>query len=277
MALIGLAAHYDVVLLDESGHYNLRDGALAAGKPIATFKHLDAADLARVLAQATRDGARPLVATDGMFPTYGSIAPLADYVRLLAPHQGWLIVDESHSFGVLGATGRGAVEQHGVEGQRVVAGGSLGKAFAAYGGLAVGSADAVADLWKSPPARGAASGMASGAAMTAASLNWLRAHPQQLSKLRANVRYLKDGRRQIGLQTNTTDAPVATFARGNAAQMKALQQALWADGIFVIYSTYVGAGADGAIRIAAFADHEPADFEQLFSRLRHFMLNIPAN
>ena len=48
---------------------------------------------------------------------------------------------------------------------------------------------------------------------------------------------------------------------------KAIAGHLWADGIYVIYSTYIGAGPEGALRIAAFADHEIADFERLFSSL----------
>jgi len=271
VGMAGLASRFDVAILDESTHYNLRDGALAAGKPVQTFRHVDADDLARVLEREISAGNRPLVATDGMFPTFGTVPPLAEYARLLAPHAGWMLVDESHAFGVLGAGGRGAVEHHGVAGPLVVAGGSLGKAFGAYGGIAVGSTEAICDLWKSPASRGAASGMSSGAAMAAASMRFLRQHPERLATLRANARRLKTGLRQLGLAIVDSDGPVATFVHGTAATMQALQADLMVMGIYVIYSTYVGAGPEGAIRCAAFADHEPSDIDRLVEAISRLL------
>ncbi|MCZ8132602.1 MAG: aminotransferase class I/II-fold pyridoxal phosphate-dependent enzyme [Steroidobacteraceae bacterium] len=198
--------------------------------------------------------------------------PLAEYRPLLDPHGGWLLVDESHAFGVIGPTGRGAVEAHGVRGARVLAGGSLGKAFSAYGGLAVGPADAIARLWQTPAARGAASGMSAGAAMFAASLACPERDPGRLQRLRDNVHRLKAGLRGLGLDAGDTEAPVATFVDGTAKRMKKLQRQLFDEqAVFVIYSTYVGAGPHGALRIAAFADHEPADIDRLLHALRRHL------
>jgi 7-keto-8-aminopelargonate synthetase-like enzyme len=271
ITLPGLAAHYDVVVMDELSHFSLREGALIAGRPLHTFKHCDVADFARVLAEATTGGKRPLVATDGMFATFGAIAPLADYQRLLAAHDGWLVVDESHSFGVLGATGQGAVEQHGIAGPRTIAGGSLGKAFCAYGGFALGSQMAIDALMKASAARGAAGGMSAGAAMGAAALNFMRAHPERLVKLRNNVRILKSMLAGLGLPVTHSDAPASAFVLPTDEQMTSLCDALWGDGIYVIRSNYIGAGPYGAIRIAAFADHEPDDFERLHAVLKQFV------
>ena len=271
ISMAGLAARFDVAILDESAHYNLRDGALAAGKPVRTFRHLDTDDLARVLESTRAAGLRPLVATDGMFPTFGTVPALADYARLLAPQAGWMLVDESHSFGVLGANGRGATEHHDVVGPRVIAGGSLGKAFGSYGGIAIGSSEVIAELWKSPAARGAATGMTCGAAMAAASMRLLREHPERLARLRSNARHLKAGIRQLGLEVDDSDSPVATFVTGTAARMQALQAQLQAEGIYVMYSTYIGAGPEGALRCAAFADHEPQHIDRLLESLKRLL------
>lgn len=267
MAMTALAADYDVAVIDESGHYNLVEGARMAQRPVATFAHRDAADLARVLDRLGSEGKRPLVATDGMFATFGTSPPLAEYQRLIERHGGWLLVDESHAFGALGPTGQGACEMAGVSGERVLRGGSMAKAFCAYGGMTVGSADAIARLWQTPIARGAASGMSAGAAMTAASFAHVRANPGILERLRANGAALRGMLRGFGLAIEDSPSPVSAFVHGDAARMRAIQQALWAQGIFVIYSTYVGAGNEGALRIAAFADHEPEDFERLSAAL----------
>jgi 7-keto-8-aminopelargonate synthetase-like enzyme len=267
MAMTALADDYDVAVIDASGHYNLVEGARMAQRPVATFAHRDPADLARVLDRLACEGKRPLVATDGMFATFGTSPPLAEYQRLTDSHGGWLLVDESHSFGALGPTGQGACEMVGISGDRLLRGGSMAKAFCAYGGMTVGPAEAIARLWQTPIARGAASGMSAGAAMTAASLRHVRAHPGILERLRANSTRLRDMLRSCGLVVEENASPVAAFVHGDAAGMRAIQQALWAQGIFVIYSTYVGAGAEGALRIAAFADHEPDDFERLKAAL----------
>lgn len=263
IALAGLSDEYDVVLLDESAHWNLADGARAAEKPIKTFKHCDPEDLARVLSQVSKEAKRPLVGTDGMFATFGNSPPLDEYERLLERYGGWLIVDESHSFGSLGMRGRGACEHFGLKGDKVVAGGSMGKAFCAHGGLAVASAPVIEKLWESPGAKGAVSGTSMGAAMTAASLNYIRAHPERLQSLKQNAATLKQLLAGLGLRPVETASSVATFEHGKAHEMKFLQQALWEEGIFIIYSTYVGSGPEGALRIAAFADHRADDFERL--------------
>ena len=268
IALSGTSSQYDVIFLDEKVHYSLRDGAMATGKPIFEFKHLDAVDLAKVIKEKLHLGQRPLVATDGMFPTFGSIPPLGEYRSILDKYDGWLIVDESHSFGVIGPTGRGAVEQYGLCRDRVIAGGSLAKAFCAYGGIAIGPRKVIDELWKCPPARGATSGMSCGAAMSAASLEHVREHPEVLMKLRENCKRLKQGLQQLGISVEETDSPVATFVKGNATAMIELQQKLWENGIFVGYTTYIGAGPEGAIRCAVFADHEFEDIDRLIEVLK---------
>ena len=265
IALTGLGDCYDVLLLDELAHFALVDGARASGKPILTFRHCDAADLAEKLAAAAPLG-RPLVATDGMFATFGNSPPLGDYQRLLEPMGGWLVVDESHSFGALGLTGRGACEAESAAGARVVAGGSLGKAFCAQGGLAIGTAEVIDRLRMAPAARGASIGNPSGAAMAAAAMRLIRREPGRLDRLRSNAALLKTGLGGLGLAPRPSASPVATFVHGSASDMRALTDGLWADGIYVILSNYIGAGA-GAVRIAAFADHEPQDFERLMAAL----------
>jgi 7-keto-8-aminopelargonate synthetase-like enzyme len=185
-----------------------------------------------------------------------------------------LIVDESHSFGIIGPTGRGAVEQYGLPRQRVVAGGSMAKAFCAYGGVAVGPKRAIEAMWKSPAARGAASGMSCGAAMTAASMRYVEQHPEQLKKLRENTGRLKAGIRTMGIEIEDSDAPVVTFAKGSAAEMIRLQQQLFDEGILVFYSTYVGAGPNGVIRCAVFADHTPEDIDRLLATFSRNLLSI---
>lgn len=267
IALAGAAWHGDAIYLDSAAHYSLRDGALATGKPVRYFAHRDPADLERVLALTLKSGQRPVVATDGMFATYGSVAPLADYAHVIAPFKGWLVVDESHAFGTIGAKGRGAVEAAGLSREQVIAGGSMAKAFGAYGGIAIGSSEIIDCLWQTPVARGAALGMSAGAAMTSASLRYVRQHPELLARLRLNAHLLKEHLRALGLTIEANDGPLATFVHGQAVDMQRIQSSLFDAGIYITYSTYVGAGPQGALRIAALADHRQVDIERLVTVL----------
>ncbi|MDH0864723.1 pyridoxal phosphate-dependent aminotransferase family protein [Mitsuaria sp. GD03876] len=268
IAISGLATQCDAVFLDEHAHYSLRDAAMASGLPTHVFAHGDAQDLARVMARQIAPGARPLVATDGMFPTRGRIAPLNAYAALLAPHDGWLVVDESHAFGCVGRRGRGAVELADLPRDRVLAGGSMGKAIGAHGGLAIGSASLIEQLWRTPAARGAVLGCSAGAAMTAAGLRHVDAHPELLERLRHNVRAVRQGLRELGLRPEAHEGPLATFEHGRAADMARIQRSLMARGIFIAHSTYVGAGDEGVLRVAVFADHTEDDIHRLLDELR---------
>lgn len=272
IALAGVSADYDVAICDETAHFCIFDGARAAQKEIRTFKHCDPADLERVVAATIAEGKRFVVATDGMFPTFGRVAPLADYARILAPHDAWLIVDESHSFGSVGKQGRGAAELHGVTGEKTLIGGSLSKGYGAFGGIALGTTDAIERLWQSPVARGSAAGMAAGAAMSAESFRYIRKNPQILTQLKDNTAQLRSTLRGIGLRFEDVEGPVVAFAHGSSEAMRAAQQALLEDGIYILYSTYVGAGPEGVLRIAAFADHKPEHFERLSQALKRHLL-----
>ena len=143
----------------------------------------------------------------------------------------------------------------------------MAKAFCAHGGLAVGTSETIARLWQSFAARGAVSGTSMGAAMTAASLRHIRAHPERLDKLRANTQALKAMIEGLGFRPARNISPVAAFEHGSALDMERIQKTLWEEGIFVIHSRYLGSGPDGTLRLAAFADHETADFERLEAAL----------
>lgn len=276
IAMPALAGFCDAIFIDEAAHYSLRDGASACGRPVHTFRHGDPADLGRQLARRLPPGKRPMVATDGMFATRGTVAPLAGYARLLQRHDGWLVVDESHAFGVLGANGCGAVEACGITRDRVVAGGSTGKAFGAHGGIALGTASVIERLWRSPAARGASPGCSAGAAMTARSLQLVRQRPDLRERLHANTQLLKRSLRQLGLAIDDNGSPVTAFIVGDAQRMRDIQESLMKEDIFITYSNYVGAGPEGVLRVAAFADHQEADIHRLQSALGRILLGSPA-
>ena len=266
--LTGLHARFDVVLLDESAHYNLVDGAAASGAMIRRFAHLDSGSLEAELVRARREGRRTMIAIDAVCPMFGALPRLDIYARLAQEYGALLFVDESHSFGTLGVHGRGLAEEYGLSNAGILRGGSLGKAFCAAGAVIVGATEDIAAIRAAPCERGSSWGLVPGAAMAAASLKLVQRRPQLLERLRANALRLKNGLRQLGVQLVDSPAPIATFVSGPASAMASLQQRLLAEDLFVFHARYVGAGSDGAIRCSVFADHGDAHIDKLLDALK---------
>jgi 7-keto-8-aminopelargonate synthetase-like enzyme len=270
-SLAVLRDRFSIIFFDEQAHYCLREAIAASGVPSHAFRHLQAEHLAELCKRHCGAGAAPLVATDGMYSTLGEIAPLAALAQVVEPYAGRLLVDESHSFGVLGEHGRGASEQHELAGPAVFMGGSLSKAFGAAGALIPATREEMSALLTTAVSRGAGVGLPACAAMCAESLRYVRAHPERLQCLRHNTAYLKTRLRELGLDVGATVAPVAAFRLESRQTMAALQQRLMSEGIFVLHSDYIGAGVAGVIRCGIFADHTQAHMDQLVDWLRRLL------
>lgn len=153
----------------------------------------------------------------------------------------------------------------------VIAGGSLAKAFCAYGAIALGSQECIDAMWQSPPARGAAGGMTAAAAMSAAALNYAAEHPELLAKLRHIIAYIKGKMNAMGIAVGESESPNVTFSLGTPAEMRRIQQALLEEGIYIMYSNYIGAPAGGVLRLSLFADHTEADIDRFLAALQRQM------
>ncbi|MGH8227482.1 MAG: 8-amino-7-oxononanoate synthase [Steroidobacteraceae bacterium] len=144
-AITTLAGWGDLALLDRASHASLIDAALLCGARWHRYPHGDARAADRALGAAQAAGASDprgcLVATDGVFSMDGDIAPVADLARSAAEHEAWLVVDDAHGLGVIGATGRGTLEHlGGLDAEAVpVLVGTLGKAFGTFGAFIAGS------------------------------------------------------------------------------------------------------------------------------------------
>ena len=262
----GLRPGFDVVLIDELAHFSLFDAARLSGCPVVPFVHADVSALHDALRQHVAPMQRPLVLTDGVFATTGRIPPLADYARGVAEAGGLLFVDESHAYGVVGSTGRGAAEYCGVT--DAWHSGTLSKGFCAQGGLLPCSLEFAARVRSLPPVRGASAGSPVSALVAAAAMRYARTHPERREHLHTISQRLKDGLRGLGLEIVETPAPITAFTVGRNANMVALQRSLFDEGMHVALSSYIGSGPEGMLRCATFADHSESDIDQLVAALR---------
>lgn len=133
-----LCGRGESVLLDRLSHASLIDGGLLSGARFKRYAHADAAAAESALV-ASSDTVS-VVATDGVFSMDGDVGPIDSLARASRLHDAWLVVDDAHGLGVLGASGGGVVEHFGLSSDDVpVLVGTLGKAFGSFGAFVAGS------------------------------------------------------------------------------------------------------------------------------------------
>ena len=134
-SIVGL---HDYVIMDRENHASLYDGCKLSYGKMLRYQHNDMADLEKKL-QKVPDTAGCLIVTDGVFSMDGNAAPLDEICKLAEKYDALVMVDECHSAGVLGKTGRGITELYNLRGQVDILTGTLGKAFGgAVGGFTTG-------------------------------------------------------------------------------------------------------------------------------------------
>lgn len=137
-----LVGESDVVILDKLCHASLVDGSRLSGAMIRVFPHNNLDKLASHLrwAREKHPDGRVLVVVESVYSMDGDLAPLREIVDLKDDYGAWLMVDEAHGVGVIGAHGRGLADELGVAGRIEVQMGTLGKALGSAGAYICGSA-----------------------------------------------------------------------------------------------------------------------------------------
>jgi 8-amino-7-oxononanoate synthase len=144
-AISALAGRGDLVVLDRLSHASLIDAALLSGARLRRYVHADASSAARMSSPRAK-----VLATDGVFSMDGDLAPLPGLIQASHAAGAWLVVDDAHGIGVLGASGGGITEHFGVGTDDVpVLVGTLGKAFGTFGAFIAGRADLIEHLIQS--------------------------------------------------------------------------------------------------------------------------------
>src|SRR5512135_2959165 len=135
----------DYVLSDKLNHASIVDGCLMSGAEFRRFKHNDMQDLERRLQQVPADATR-LVITDAVFSMDGDVIDLPNVVALCRKYGAYLMMDEAHSVGVLGKTGRGIEEHYDMLGSVDIKMGTLSKTIPSVGGYVAGRKDLITYL-----------------------------------------------------------------------------------------------------------------------------------
>jgi len=145
LAVLSALADRDTALFSESlNHASLIDGARLSRAAVQVYPHGDTDALAALLSAST--AAKKIVVTDSVFSMDGDLAPLPALLALCEQHGAWLVVDDAHGFGVLGAHGRGALEHFGLRSPYLIYMGTLGKAVGVGGAFVAAHATVIESL-----------------------------------------------------------------------------------------------------------------------------------
>jgi len=264
--LTALGADADAMIFSEAlNHASLIDGARLAKAGVTVYPHGDVAALERQLGAST--AATKIVVTDSVFSMDGNLAPLPELLALCERHGAWLVVDDAHGFGVLGESGRGALEHFGLRSPNLVYIGTLGKA-AGVGGAFIAAHASVIELMvqrarpyiyttAAPPALAHA---------LQASLDIIGGPEgaQRRAHLAALVKHLQDAlrpRRWQLLASTTAIQPLVIGNNGDALRVAAglHEQGLW---VPAIRPPTVAVGT-ARLRITLCAAHTHEDVAQL--------------
>lgn len=228
-----LADHNAVVLLDADSHASIYDACTLGGAEIIRFRHNDAKDLERRMLRLGERAREAIIIVEGIYSMLGDVAPLAEIVDIKRRLGGFLIVDEAHSFGVMGLHGRGLAEAVGVEQDVDIIVGTFSKSLASIGGFAVGGKEMEVLRYGSRPYIFTASPSPSSIASVRSSLHTIATQPGLRQTLWDNAHRLYEGLEKLGYQLGSHISPVVPVIIGSKEEGLRIWRELITLGVYV--------------------------------------------
>lgn len=207
----------DRVIIDEFVHRSLIDALSMAQLPYAKCRHNDMAHLEELLKEPT-ESKRTFIIVEGIYSMEGDICPLPEIVALKNRYKAYILLDESHSLGVLGATGRGVDEHFGISTDDIeIYTSAMSKSVPVGGGFIATSKQAVIFMQHaaSPFVFSCAMSPANTAACLAAFEMIEREGPDRIAKVFENTNYLKKHFNRLGYSTGHTESPIIPVIVGD--------------------------------------------------------------
>jgi glycine C-acetyltransferase len=259
-----LLGEEDAIISDSLNHASIIDGVRLCKAQRYRYQNADMTDLEEQLKQAQSQRYR-LIVTDGVFSMDGNVAPLDKIYELANRFNAMIMVDESHSAGVVGNTGRGVTELYDLKGKIEIITGTLGKSFGgAIGGFTTGKKEIIELLRQrsrpylfsnSIPPLVAAAGIRMVEMMT--ETNTLQ------DRLHWNSEYFISGMKKLGFDLKPTKSAICAVMLYDAKLSQDFAAKLLNEGIYVIGFYYpVVPKGQARIRVQLSAAHEKAHLDK---------------
>lgn len=259
----------DLILFDMYSHASLVDGVSRSNINKVFFDHNNMTHLEFLLKRAKNDYVNKLIVIEGVYSMDGDIVPLDKVYALAQKYGAKILVDEAHSTGVIGKTGRGITEHFDLMGKIDLVTGTFSKALGSVGGYVAGKKDLIEYLyWANRSFVFSTSMYIPCAAGVLKAFEIIENDPSRLEALWKNVNYVKAAADQLGLDTGTTNSAIIPIILGEEANTMNAYKQLNDAGIFCIPVTYPAvAKGQSRLRISITAEHSKEQLDQLIEGL----------
>ncbi|MFO1062573.1 MAG: aminotransferase class I/II-fold pyridoxal phosphate-dependent enzyme [Pirellulales bacterium] len=257
----------DLIVHDALSHNSIVQGAILSGARRRPFPHNDWQALESILAEVRASYRRILVVVEGVYSMDGDFPDLPKFIDVKKRYKSWLMVDEAHSMGTMGRTGRGISEHFGVNARDVdIWMGTLSKSLGSCGGYIAGCNELIEYLRYTAPGFVFSVGLSPpNAAASLASLKVLREHPERVAKLQANSKLFLSEAKKRGLNTGDShDTAVVPVITGNSLHALLLSRRMFERGINVQPILYP-AVEESAARLRFFINSTHSDKQILYA------------
>lgn len=224
----------DLIVHDAFIHNSIVQGIQLSGARRLSFPHNDWAALDNLLKENRRQFERVLIVLEGLYSMDGDYPDLPRFISIKQRHKAFLMVDEAHSFGVMGPKGKGIREHFGIAGRDVdIWMGTLSKTLAGCGGFIAGETPLVEQLRYLAPGFLYSVGIPPAlAAASLAALAFLEQEPERIARLQANGQLFLELAQSAGIDTGTCRGlAVIPAITGSSLKAARLSEALFIQGI----------------------------------------------
>jgi 8-amino-7-oxononanoate synthase len=260
-----LAGPGDTILIDADCHASIYDGCKLSSAEVIRFRHNDPADLDKRLRRLKDRAASTLIIVEGLYSMLGDRAPLAEITAVKKRYGAFLLVDEAHSLGVLGANGRGLAEETGVEQDVDFIVGTFSKSLGAIGGYCASKHTELDTIrYATRPYVFTASPSPSIIASTRKALAALRSQPELRQRLWENANRLYQHLKDLGLRIGPDPSPIIAVRLEDKEDAIRKWCQLLDQGIYVNLVLPPATPDGGALlRCSMSADHRPEQVDRI--------------
>lgn len=268
-----LKDRYSAVFCDRNVHASILAGIPAGVEKVVFYDHCDASSLETLLNQSESD--HPLVITDGVFALTGEIAPLDRIYPVVKKHYGLLVVDDAHSTGILGRTGKGTPEHfHLPEDENVFQTETMSKALGGYGGFISGNRKLIKLIREKSATYQASTALPPPiAAAGIASLQIIQKNPALRLRVLENASKVRDEVTRMGFRSAGGGTPIIPVIFDSSAKASGLSRFLEEQGIIAPFMNYPVKVEMHQIRITVSAIHTTGQIDFLLDMLHQWKKN----
>ena len=231
-----IAGRNDYIICDSENHASIVDGCRLSFAKTLKFEHNNMGELERILAKIDDKNGK-LIVVDGIFSMEGDIIDLPAVIKLARKYGARVMVDDAHSFGVLGECGRGTAEYFGLEDEVDIIMSTFSKSLASLGGFVAAKEDVIEYIkHTSRPFIFSASIPPSNAAAAIAALEIIKAEPERIKALQDISIYMRQGFKKLGIpiyESNNEITPIVPVMTYTNEKTLIVTKMLREEGVYV--------------------------------------------